>query len=217
VPDPRYPLFFVSYPHSSDRLPPTGRPKARGQHVVQFFDDLSEHLVNLVPRAAGADPGFLDRQLQGGEEWRPELLHALGTCNVFVPLLSAPYFTSKWCGMEWDGFSQREVTVKAPTSDPQKTAIVPVIWAPLLSGTEAPPVVDAVQRFIPSGLPDPNVAEHYRRDGVYGLMVTKQEDAYQMVVWRLAQRIAALCQSHEVAIRAFEPGDLSNVFQEEIS
>jgi hypothetical protein len=214
--DPRDPLFFVSYPHSGGRFPPSGRPKERDRHVARFFDDLSEHLVNLVPRGAGADPGFLDRQIQGGEEWHPEVLQALGTSNVFVALLSAPLFTSVWCGKEWYGFSKREVVGIGPHADPHETAIVPVVWATLPTEAAMPSAVTAVQRFVPGALPDPAVAEHYRRDGVYGLMVTRQEDAYQMVVWRLAQRIAALCQSHEVAIRKFRPGDLSNAFQEEI-
>ena len=54
--------------------------------------------------------GFMDQEMPGGMQWADELLHAAGTCQVLVALLSAPYLKSEWCGMEWHAFSQRTVT-----------------------------------------------------------------------------------------------------------
>lgn len=211
--NPLDPLFFVSYVHARGG-PPTGRPHERDRHVSDFFDLLSDHLAQLVPRGPGTDPGFLDRQIPGGGAWNGELLNALSTCHVFVALLSAPYLQSAWCGKEWHAFSQREVIGVTSDADPHETAVIPVIWAPLPAGTRIPSVVDAVQRFVPVGLPDPDIAERYRRDGLYGLMVTRQEDAYQMVVWRVALRIAAIIYSHRVKPLALSPGELRDIFQE---
>jgi hypothetical protein len=215
VSNPLDPLFFVSYVHAGGGPRATGRPHERDRHVAQFFDLVSDHLAQLVPRGPGADPGFLDRQIPGGGAWSAELLNALSNCHVFVALLSAPYLQSAWCGREWHGFSQRKVIGVTPDADPHETAIIPVIWAPLPAGTRVPSVVEAVQHFVPVGLPDPDIAERYRRDGLYGLMVSRQEDAYQMVVWRLAQHIAGIIHSHMVEPFRLTPDDLRDVFQEE--
>jgi hypothetical protein len=212
--DPRAPLFFLSYARAARNLHPTGPPHDPNRQVVQFFDDLSENVAELVSRPPGADPGFMDRSIPDGGHWTPELLGALGTCQVFVPLLSVPYFQSKWCGMEWHAFAQRTMIRTGDSASDHQTGIIPVVWAPTPPGA-APAVVRAVQRFTPAGLPDPDTAEHYKREGVYGLLRLRLEDAYQAVVWRLAQRIAQLHYNHLVQFRTFERSELRNIFMEE--
>ena len=68
------------------------------------------YVGGLTVRRPGADPGFMDLSMNPGSEWRGELLEAVGTCKVFVALLSPSYTASEWCGKEWDAFSRRKVT-----------------------------------------------------------------------------------------------------------
>jgi hypothetical protein len=210
--DPRTPLFFFSYAHSGD-LRSTGPAHEPNRQVIKFFDDLSENVAELVSRTAGADPGFLDRSIPGGGKWTEELLHAVGTCQVFVALLSAPYLRSEWCGMEWYAFSQRKVVRSRESASDHQTSIIPVVWAPAPRET-FPKAVRDVQRFSPTGLPDPDIAAQYKAEGVYGLLRMQLEVSYQAVVWRLAQRIADLHYSHRVEPRTFERGELRNIFRE---
>jgi hypothetical protein len=202
--EPHAPLFFVSY----------ARTRA-ADLILEFFRDLSNHVQELVGRTAGADPGFLDRSMAGGQRWAPEVLRAVGTCQVFVPLISPSLFESKWCAYEWDAFSQRKVLNRATRAPDLETAILPVIWS-LPDSTQEPTVVRWIQRFSPSGLPDSTVASLYEREGIYGLRSLNMDSAYRAVVWRLAQRIAGLYRSHFVTPMTFaDIGQLRNVFTEE--
>jgi hypothetical protein len=209
--DERAPLFFLSYAHSAH---------GRGQITLrepnrfffQFFDDLSENVGELVSRPPGSDPGFIDKSMSGGVHWRSELIEAIGTCQVFVALLSVRYFRSPWCSREWYAFSQRQVVNLAGTPADRHAVIVPVLWAPI-PDDRFPVVVSNLQIFAPIGLPDPGIAAQYLREGVVGLMQMGQQVAYQAVVWRLAQHIARLHYSHRVEPRVFKPDELINYFE----
>jgi TIR domain len=211
--DPRAPLFFLSYARSGGVLRPNGPPHEPSVDVIRLFQDLSKNVAELVSRGTGREPGFMDRSMQGGGRWTEELLHAVGTCQVFVALLSAPFLKSEWCGMEWYGFSQRTVTTVGGRASSHQTCIIPVVWAPVPED-QYPPPVHAVQRFSPVGLPDAETARQYENDGVFGLLRMGQESAYQTVLWRLAQRIAELYYSHRVEPRPLARTDLRNIFEE---
>ncbi|SCE74551.1 TIR domain-containing protein [Micromonospora coriariae] len=189
----RAPLFFLSY-----SLPPihwvTGNP---AENISRFYKDLSVHVSELVGPVTGVDPGFLDSSIAGGERWSPELLQAAGTCQVFVPLVSSTLLGSDWCGREWDAFARRRIVPRSGASSAHETAIVPVTWSPT-NGTPLPRVLRDIQRFSPTAMPDPDIAVHYQRDGVYGLLTMQWENAYRAVVWRLAQRIVAIHRSYLV-------------------
>lgn len=210
VPDevrPRAPLFFLSYAHAR-------RPDEPNQWVVQFFDDLSENVAELAGRPAGSDPGFIDRSMAGGTRWPGELLKAVGTCKVFVALLSDPYVASSWCGMEWYAFSQRRVSRRAGADSVYETGIIPVLWTPVPLD-RLPPAVGEVQRFTPRGLPDPTIPARYAAEGIYGLMRMGQEMHYQAVVWRLAQSIAEFHFGYEVDQRVLSLSELRDTFRGE--
>ncbi|WP_233510007.1 TIR-like protein FxsC [Actinomadura craniellae] len=210
--DPRAPLFFLSYAHTGRGKRSAGPAQEPNRQVIKFFDDLSDNLSQLVSRPPGADPGFIDRSIPDGGRWSDELMHAVGTCQIFVALLSMPYLTSEWCGMEWHAFSQRTVTKLRESGSDRTTAILPVLWAPTPREI-IPPVVSKVQRFTPAGLPDPNYTEHYRNEGVFGLTKTSP-DAYEAIVWQLARRISDLHYSHRVEPRALQRDQLRNIFLE---
>jgi hypothetical protein len=66
--------------------------------VAKFFDDLSDDVRQLTGAAL---PGFMDQGMAVGTRWSDQLSEALGTCRVFVALLSPSYIASHWCG--WNG------------------------------------------------------------------------------------------------------------------
>ena len=211
--DPRSPLFFLSYAHSAEIKQHQGNRHERNWRFATFFDDLSENVAELVSRPAGSDPGYMDRSIPDGRRWTPELLAAIGTCQVFVALLSPLYFQSPWCGLEWHAFSERRVISYPQGMVSNQTAIIPVIWAPIRE-KEVPAAVGQVQMFYPRGVPNANVAAQYQSDGIVGLLQV-DDVAYKAVVWRLAQYIADLHYNHRVEPRTFKIDDLRNAFEEQ--
>jgi TIR domain len=208
----RAPLFFLSYAHSAWQRSQGAQPDPN-QRIAEFFDDLSENVAQLVARPPGADPGFMDRAIVGGTRWTPELLEAVGTCQVFVALLSHPYVSSEWCGKEWYAFSRRTVTSRAGDGTGHQTGIIPVVWTPVPEA-RLPKVVRDVQRFSPRGLPGVNTPAGYETDGIFGLKNIGLDTIYQSVVWRLAQRIAEFHFGHMVEPRVVRENELRNVFRE---
>ncbi|WBB91037.1 TIR-like protein FxsC [Verrucosispora sp. WMMC514] len=192
VDDPFAPLFFVSYAVIKAPLRAPGGRREANTNALRLFTELSIHVNALVSRQAGADPGFINRTMRGGEKWTPELLEAVGTCQVFVALLSPAYLDSEWCAMEWELFAGRAVTRRdgRPT---RETCIVPVCWAQ--EDTCEPP--DGLQWFSPEGTPDENVVPRYHQEGLYGLL-SMNDAASDVVIWKLAQRIVELTRSHWV-------------------
>ena len=204
------PIFFLSYAHSRP-----GRAAARrgpNPAIIKLFDDLCVHVSEMVPQPDGIDLGFMDRSMDGGDRWNQELLTALGTSQVFVALVSAPYAQSRWCALEWDAFARRAVTRLSPAAA-NGTAILPVNWAappPVL-----PKVIAEVRTFAPKDLPAPEIHARYHGEGLYGLASLGSSD-YDAVVWRLAQRIVALLGQLTVHPRIPSgPSELVNVFLDE--
>jgi hypothetical protein len=211
--DPRAPLFFFSYAHSSEGYKANGRPHEPNRQFVRFFDDLSENVAELVSRQAGSEPGYMDRSMHGGVYWTRELLGAIGTCQIFIALLSASYFDSTWCSKEWYAFSRRRVIRQSDDRSDNQSAIIPVIWAPL-PHDRIPVVVNAVQRFSPGGLAKADISALYEENGVGGLLRTKQKAAYRAVVWQLAKRIARVHYSHRVEAGPLDESKLRDIFRE---
>ena len=207
---PPPPLFFLSYARSSHGS--SGAPANElDMQIMTFFRDLSMNVAGLTVRRAGADPGFMDRSTSVGSDWSDELLEAVGTCKVFVALLSPSYTVSEWCGKEWHAFSRRKV--RGGRGANYRTGIIPVIWAPYPEEL-FPPVIRRVQWFSPEGLPDIDILAEYQKNGVSGLMYMKQDIFYRSIVLRLAQHIANFHYNYEVESRVPRENELYNIFQE---
>ncbi|GAA2648175.1 TIR-like protein FxsC [Paractinoplanes durhamensis] len=194
------PVFFVSYAHVRDlRLP--APPADRDGFVLRFFSDLSLNVNELLSPPIGVDPGFIDRTIGGGDRWRPELLEAAVTCQVLVPLLSPAYLQSQWCARELKLFTARRVIARATGMPGHVSAVVPVLWVPT-ERSGMPAVIREFQHFDPLGLAKPELAADYRDNGIYGLLRTKQDEAYHHVVWRLAMRIREIFLTYHVEVGA---------------
>jgi len=203
------PLFFVSYARprgSRRRNEPTRGPSGE---VKQFFEDLTRNVENLVAWPYGT-LGFIDKSIEIGNLWSDDLLHAVGTCQVFIALISVSYLESEWCAMEWDAFSQRKVVASWRASTRQ-TCIIPVVWAPVPERM-FPGSVQAVQRFSLVDLQNADDGQRYQANGVFGLLASAQTISYQRVVWQLAQQIKEIHQSHLVTPSTPRQNELRNIF-----
>lgn len=190
------PLFFLSYARAKDAGSGVRTPTTPNPEVSDFYSDVLNQLRQLTPHQAGERLGFIDLNVETGRTWEPALLHALGTCRVFLALLSPPYLNgSEWCAMEWDLFSGRRVVEKV--GDEVRTVegagILPVLWTPIPH--RLPPRVEAVQWFIPAGLP-PDYVALYLEEGVLGLL-SLNHDAYKAVVWKVAREIDRIARLHQ--------------------
>ncbi|MGH3695995.1 MAG: TIR-like protein FxsC [Pseudonocardiaceae bacterium] len=195
--NPQGPIFFLSYARARRPIRSQAGPHDVNRSVVRLFEDLSRHVDQLVGPPTGVDPGFMDRAMEGGTRWPPEVLAAAGTCHVFIPLISSAYVESEWCAMEWDAFTRRSVVRRSTDSSGNKTAILPVTWSPMREG-QVPPAVGELQFFLPQQLKDPDIAQRYLVDGVYGLLALNDEADYQAVAWRLARGIVDAYHTYRV-------------------
>ncbi|MEU5147149.1 MULTISPECIES: TIR-like protein FxsC [Streptomyces] len=199
VPASVQPYFFLSYAH-------TPRFGAGGPDpdmwVERLFRDLCSHVMALTDLPAGAEAGFMDREIRSGEGWSERLGAALATCRVFVPLFSPRYFASEMCGKEWYAFAQRAIHQGALSNQPAE-AIVPALWVPVP----------------PSQLPGPaerlqfnhnTFGERYVTDGLYGLIKLRgYAEQYERAVYELAKRIVRVAET--VRLEPVRPLDYRGV------
>ena len=226
VPDeisPWAPLFFLSYAQAAGRRRPDSHRRADfpvrepNRDVIAFFDDLNRDVAELVDRPTGADPGFIDRDIPAGSLWEPTLLQAIGTCQVFVALMSARYFTSPWCGREWHAFSQRTVTPRARSRAGPRNRHRPGRLGSPPGGTDSA-CGEQGPAFLAERPAEHRCARPVRSRGHLRAFDTGLDVPYKGVVWRLAQRIAAYCRSHGAANpRVFSPEELRDAFEEDAS
>ncbi|HEY6792052.1 MAG TPA: TIR-like protein FxsC [Trebonia sp.] len=205
--------FFLSYARAGDGSAQPGTAKASDELAERLYYDLRENVGQLIALPTGSDYGFMDIGMRGGTDWPREIMRALGTCQVFVALLSVPYLSRDWCGREWYAFSQRS-TMRLPggRSSSHQGCIIPVRWAPLQA--PLPPLISDDMFFAPASAPERDLPELYRQDGLFGLLRMGREDYYQIAVWQLAKLIAHVYHTLHLDHRSFAPEDLKNIFGE---
>jgi hypothetical protein len=206
--------FFLSYAHADGNTSNPGVARLSDQMAEQFYYDLTQDVAQLISLPTGSDIGFMDvAGLRGGMDWTPELMLALGTCQVLVALVSAPYLSSRWCGMEWDAFSRRRIDqLPGAKPSPNQRCIIPVWWAPVRGALPSPIRQDMIFSP-PRSRPLPDLPELYRRHGIFGLVRQGERDCYSAIVWHLARLIEDLYSCQHVRHRKFRPGSLRNVFE----
>lgn len=184
------PFFFLSYAHSHRH--DGSDPDDPDQLIVRLFKDLCGHISDETGRLV-SNVGFMDREMQPGDEWPWRLSRNLATCRVFVPLYSRRYFQSEHCGKEWAAFRDRARNGSAHASG-HIEAILPALWRPIPH--QALPDAASEIHFNPGEL-----GQIYAEYGFHGIMkLARFSDEYQWVVFHLAERIL------QVAERAPDPG-----------
>jgi FxsC-like protein len=176
------PYFFLSYARTPKRDPADRDDPDRWVH--KLYKDLCDAILQMTD-VQPAEAGFMDRENKLGAEWSPELMAALKTCRVFVPLYSRRYFESDNCGKEWFAFARREVTHRARGGE-RADAIVPALWT-RLDRERIPGVAQSFQ------YDHSDLGERYCAEGFYGIMKLRNYYAdYQRAVYRLAERIVEI-------------------------
>ena len=213
-PDPVAPVFFISHATAHDGADGPTEPNTV---FAEFGRALDEDLNHMMPRRAGANPGFIDRRLRAGANWEREILTAIGTCQVLVALISEPFCGSEWCGKEWYAFTRRRTWRRSDgslTEDSQ--CVLPVLWT-ANSEDRYPQTVMRHQWFRPRPTSSVPLDQLYLREGIYG-MYRAEYDAYRSTVWRIAQEIQQLVSKYWVEPSVPDGnGALINAFAEEDS
>ncbi|MFF6937723.1 TIR-like protein FxsC [Streptomyces sp. NPDC008312] len=178
------PYFFLSYA----RTPAYGGETAPDMWVERLFQDLCGHVMATTDLPVGTVAGFMDREMQPGDNWSEGLSEMLAACRVFVPLYSPRYFASAMCGKEWYAFEQRAIHHRARSDQPVE-AIVPALWVPVPPG-QLPPAAERLQfnhRYF---------GERYVSDGLYGLIKLEgYAQEYERAVYELAKRIVTVADT----------------------
>ncbi len=179
------PYFFLSYAHTPKQDP--NDPGDPDKWVVNLFDDLCAHIMQMTNLPHGARAGFMDRELRSGSDWPYRLAQALATCRVFVPLYSQRYFESEQCGKEWFAFSLRALNNTARGAGPAE-AIIPALWVPV--GLERLPQAARSIQFA-----HPDLGARYSTHGFYGIIkLSRYRNDYEEAVYELARRIVEAAQ-----------------------
>lgn len=169
--------------------------------VERLFRDLSAHVMAMTDLPAGAQAGFIDREMRSGEGWSERLAEVLATCRVFVPLFSPRYFASEMCGKEWFAFAQRVIYEQAK-SNRVAEAIVPALWVPV-PPRQLPGPAERLQ------FNHRDFGDRYVTDGLYGLIKLRIfAEEYERAVYELAKRIVSVAGT--AAVGPGRPVDYRN-------
>jgi hypothetical protein len=204
--------FFVSYRRADAR---NGDGAAAPDEVVQqFHHKLSDDVGQLIALPRGHDIGFLDTdRMPGGTIWHPELLRALGSCQVLVALMSVPYLKSEWCGKEWNAFASRRRILQR-SAEPNKSNIVPIRWAPIPDNIKIPAAVTGhTNIFSPKKTGrNPDLSGQYNANGLYHLLEAGENDSAHEIIWQIAMLIQTIYYNQRLDTQKFTPEDLKDDF-----
>lgn len=176
------PLFFLSYARHHRSAEDKAGAADPDRWTRQFFDDLTFEVAELTTLPRDSRPGFMDREVRVGQEWRRRISEALAASRVFLPLYTPRYFNSLSCASEWYLFQARQ-SAHELTSGIRPEAIIPVLWVPMPDG-QLPAAAKALQ-FDHHAL-----GEAYARYGFLQLIrVDRFKDEYQLAIHALAREI----------------------------
>ena len=92
-----------------------------------FYPELFRYLEVELPTMPNL---FLDSEkIRAGMHWEHVLGNAIGTAKCLIAVLSAPYFTSDYCLMEWHSFRDREAALGMGTAQNPSGLIIPIRFA----------------------------------------------------------------------------------------
>jgi TIR domain len=165
--------FFLSYARMD-----------QDKYLKKFYQNLNDQ-VRLLSGATTAEVGFFDpTTIAPGDQWPHESEEALQNSAVLVSVLSRSYFTSEYCGKEWEIFRRKKLAYQAQVG-PDSVApplILPILWVPLDSLTQVPRALSEIQ-YIHERFP-----RNYYKEGLQYLMAMSRNFSgqYQKVVRELA-------------------------------
>lgn len=173
--------FFLS--HANDN---------KDRYLRKFYQDLNRQ---VSARSGERGDGFLDEtSIELGKRWSDELTGALQDCRTFIPIYSPSYFTSDFCGKEWQIFNNRQdaYTAKLEADKSRPSLVFPVLWIPASLLPKALPEAVSKVQYQHSDL-----GEVYAREGLWQLMkVGKYRDQYNTFLAKLAEKVIQAAREH---------------------
>jgi hypothetical protein len=170
------PLFFASYARADTDYPPFR------EQMKRFIEDLSAKVAEKIGGIAREEVCFFDESsIETGAIWTNQLSDALKSIPVGVAIYSPSYFTSKWCGKEFQVFLNRASASQTAPNAP--VGIVPVLWAKC---TTLPPCVKQIQ-YLHDAFP-----LEYKEVGLHQLLSLRvYSDQYQLSLGAIADSIVS--------------------------
>ncbi|MEV7862967.1 TIR-like protein FxsC [Streptomyces hirsutus] len=158
--------------------------------VAGFFEDLCTELGNVTGKSQ-VELGYNYLEMRAAMKWRRELVEALGSCKVFVPLYSPRYFASEFCGKEWWGFAQRQQKHADKNKSSEPELIFPIIWESVFNNrVEMPEIAADIWAR------ERDLGERYAQTGLRQLVQLKHHanyaHQYQEIIFALGNRLADL-------------------------
>jgi len=191
--EPRELYFFLSYARSV----PVALPDQSDTDfwVRQFFEDLTEAVVDRAGEDGPTAAGFFDGLLTPGADLRYEPAEALGYAHSFVPLYSPGYFNSAWATGELAAFRAR--LARQGQADAARH-IVPVVWSPLPPWETRDEIDEALAIVAKS--------EEYADNGMRALCkLGAYRSLYERLVGSLAERIVTVVHNSPLRHSAASP------------
>jgi FxsC-like protein len=200
--------FFLSY----SRRDALESGKKENIWFVKFRDDLIRDVAReakLPTSVPPEDVGFYDRDaIKTGDHWSETLAAALQCSNVMVCLYSPNYFTSEYCGKEFEVFSGRVAALEKKAGARQTGHIIPVHWdLPTKLPKPLPKAVGDLQ------FEDSDLGADYAERGVMRLLRMNEDSAYQKFLIEISSRIAAAAQTAPPRVTSQPLEQIQNAFQ----
>ncbi|OEJ49508.1 TIR-like protein FxsC [Streptomyces agglomeratus] len=188
--------------------------------VAGFFEDLCAELGNVTGKSKEV-LGYSYLEMRAAMKWRRELVEALGSCKVFVPLYSPRYFASEFCGKEWWGFSHRQQHYARANATSEPELIFPVIWESVFNDRVQMPKIAA-----DIWARERELSDRYAKAGLRQLVQLKHHEdygsQYQEIIFTLGKRLADLLHKNPLGqlelpanIDAYENAFCSSVSKQE--
>jgi len=181
-------LFFVSYSRNNAKYADDA------ELIRTLVRDLTADVDQAVP-GAGGDVCFFDKtNIETGSDWNEELSEGAGRSRVALALYSPSYFTSIWCGREFQVFlDRRNQAAAANPGERAPKAVIPVLWMrppalPEAASEMLSKAAGAIQ-YTDEGIPFAAFPADYEQIGLRQIMKLKDEPQYARVRFALAQRI----------------------------
>jgi hypothetical protein len=183
-------LAFVSYSRINVKFPKDA------ELLHQFVTDLRNDLEVQAPAGYTGEVCFFDTtNIETGSDWNEELSEAAAQSRVAVAFFSPSYFSSVWCGREFQVFLDRQQ--QAAVANPAGNAplsIIPLIW---IRHSALPEAAGAIQS-IDDSIPGASFPAEYAQIGLRQIMLLQDSAKYMRVRIALGQRILKAANSAQL-------------------
>ena len=170
--------------------------------MVNFVEKLSSEVAQELGRQRKDGVCFVDYDnLQVGHLWDDSLATALRESRVGVALYSPSYFTSEWCGREFQVFLDR-----CGKKGEHQSGIIPVLWRQ---------TANIHEKALPLQYVDGAFPPSYGELGMLSLAsLASERDAYIKTVNTLAKRIVAAANPGLSDLKDLDLGKIQSAWKQ---